>query len=414
MSVGIMQHAIGSMAGPGARLLRRRRRAGTRGGPAPRANAGLGGGRAERLARTCASSTTPSTRRAAASGTSARSTAHGSAASARTTAYGRAMLALGRDDRDGPRSRAGRRRGCARRSGTAGGPRAHLTRARRRRSCWGAPRSVDCRPGRTRRRAMLTRPRDPICTTGSGATRRPTGRGRKRRLTYENALLPRALIVAGRSLESEPMVDRRPAASLDWLIDAQTAPDGHLSPVGNGWWPRGGEMSHFDQQPIEATALLLAAEAAYAATGDARYAAAMERCYAWFLGANDLGLYVADPARGACCDGLTPTGGQRERGSRVDADVAHGRRAHPGVPRSSSARIPTVARSCWRRRPGDASRSRSSGAIAANPILTAADVPYPANSVFNPGCRSSRGRDDPPRPRRGPPGDLPAPRGAER
>ena len=36
--------------------------------------------------------------------------------------------------------------------------------------------------------------------------------------------------------------------------------------------------------------------------------AAMERSYGWFLGANDLGLYVADPARGACCDGLTQLG----------------------------------------------------------------------------------------------------------
>jgi hypothetical protein len=96
--------------------------------------------------------------------------------------------------------------------------------------------------------------------------------------------------------------------SLDWLIDAQTAPDGHLSPVGNGWWRRDGPMSRFDQQPIEATALLLAAEAALLVTGSDRYRVAMERAYAWFLGANDLGLHVADPARGACRDGLEPGG----------------------------------------------------------------------------------------------------------
>ena len=54
-------------------------------------------------------------------------------------------------------------------------------------------------------------------------------------MTYENAVLPRALIVAGRILESEPMVDRG-LHSIDWLIDAQTAPNGHLSPVGNEWW----------------------------------------------------------------------------------------------------------------------------------------------------------------------------------
>src|SRR6476646_3506592 len=124
-------------------------------------------------------------------------------------------------------------------------------------------------------------------------------------LTYENGLPPRALIVAGRCLSSTPMIEtgRR---SLDWLIDIQTGDEGGFSPVGNGWWPRDGERSRFDQQPIEATALLLAAEAAFAESGDERYLEAMERCYGWFLGRNDVGVPVADPARGAGFDGLEP------------------------------------------------------------------------------------------------------------
>ena len=122
-------------------------------------------------------------------------------------------------------------------------------------------------------------------------------------LTYENGLPPRALIVAGRWLGSTPMVEAGRRA-LDWLIDIQTNDAGGFSPIGNGWWPRGGERSRFDQQPIEATALLLAAEAAFDESGEERYAAAMERCYAWFLGGNDIGLPVADPARGAGFDGL--------------------------------------------------------------------------------------------------------------
>ena len=43
-------------------------------------------------------------------------------------------------------------------------------------------------------------------------------------------------------------------------------------------------------------------------SGRDRYGHAIERSYGWFLGANDLGLDVADPARGACRDGLTRTG----------------------------------------------------------------------------------------------------------
>ena len=133
-------------------------------------------------------------------------------------------------------------------------------------------------------------------------------------LTYENALPARALIVAGRTLGSDEMIDTG-LGVLDWLLDAQTTSDGHLSPVGNGWWPRGGAKSRFDQQPIEATTLLLAAEAALGVTAYDRYRTAMEQAYAWFLGGNDLGLDVADPARGAGYDGLTPQGVNTNQGA---------------------------------------------------------------------------------------------------
>src|SRR6185436_15190142 len=89
-------------------------------------------------------------------------------------------------------------------------------------------------------------------------------------LTYENALLPRALIVAGHRLGAGVML-KIGLQVLDWLIEVQTSPQGSFSPVGNGWWARGGTKSQFDQQPIEATALLLAAEAAHNATRDPRY-----------------------------------------------------------------------------------------------------------------------------------------------
>jgi hypothetical protein len=133
-------------------------------------------------------------------------------------------------------------------------------------------------------------------------------------LTYENALPPRALIAAGRELRSASMVGTG-LRVLDWLIDVQIAPGGHLSPVGNGWWPRGGEKARFDQQPIEAAALLLASEVAHEVTRERRYLVALERAYAWFLGDNDLRVPVADPARGACHDGLTPGGVNANQGA---------------------------------------------------------------------------------------------------
>lgn len=134
------------------------------------------------------------------------------------------------------------------------------------------------------------------------------------RLTYENALPARAMLVAGRSLASQPLIDAG-LEVLDWLIVCQTASAGHLSPIGNAWWSRGGAKSSFDQQPIEATALLLAAAAAYEIAEEQKYRSAAERSYAWFLGANDAGLSVADPEQGACYDGLTPRGVNTNQGA---------------------------------------------------------------------------------------------------
>ena len=122
---------------------------------------------------------------------------------------------------------------------------------------------------------------------------------------------------------------------------------------------------------------------------------------------------MADPARGACCDGLTRTGVNMNEGAEstlmwlIAAEHIRAVRTDPVrrvAPRRGAARdVGAVTRPepLFRR-------------DAANPILSAADVPYPANSVFNPAAARVEERDDPPRPRRGPPRDLAAPRGPQR
>jgi len=168
----------------------------------------------------------------------------------------------------------------------------------------------------------------------------------ERIVTYENGLLPRALIVVGRRLRSDEMVATG-LTVLDWLIDHQVAPDGHFSPIGNGWWPRDGMKSTLDQQPIEATALLLAAEAAFEATSEPRYRSAMERCYAWFLGGNDLSLAVAEPDRGGGYDGLTRRGINHNQGAESTlmwlTAVEHIRAARGARPTARPARTLAVA-----------------------------------------------------------------------
>jgi hypothetical protein len=127
-------------------------------------------------------------------------------------------------------------------------------------------------------------------------------------LTYENALMPQALIVAGVRL-GRPAVVECGCSVLDWLVEVQSGDGGVFSPVGNrGWWPRTGKRSRFDQQPIEAATMVSAAAAAFAATRRRRYLRAAEQAYGWFLGDNDVGLEIADPVNGACYDGLTPVG----------------------------------------------------------------------------------------------------------
>lgn len=134
-------------------------------------------------------------------------------------------------------------------------------------------------------------------------------------VTYESALPPRALIVAGSQLGRPGMVDLG-LAVLDWLLAAQVGEDGVYRPVGNrGWWPRRGAKAAFDQQPIEAAAVVQAAEAAFTVTGNPRYLDASDSAYAWFLGRNDPGIVMADIARGGCRDGLGPDGANENQGA---------------------------------------------------------------------------------------------------
>ena len=134
-------------------------------------------------------------------------------------------------------------------------------------------------------------------------------------LTYENALLPHAIIVAAVRLHDDDLL-RTGLGALDWLVREQTSTGGRWSPIGSsGWWHRGGVRHRFDQQPIEATASILAAAAALRATGDDRYRRVVEAAYGWFLGDNDVGAALANPMTGGCHDGLTPRGANLNQGA---------------------------------------------------------------------------------------------------
>ncbi len=125
-------------------------------------------------------------------------------------------------------------------------------------------------------------------------------------LTYCNAALPHALLLCGQAIPDTAMTEAG-LESLSWLADLQRAKAGYFVPIGsNGFYPQGGERARFDQQPVEAQAMVSACLEAYRITSDNRWRKEARRAFDWFLGRNDLNLPVYDPTTGGCRDGLHP------------------------------------------------------------------------------------------------------------
>jgi hypothetical protein len=123
-------------------------------------------------------------------------------------------------------------------------------------------------------------------------------------VTYSNARLSQALIVSGSEMQHAEMTAIG-LQSLDWLTQIQTSSDGYFAPVGsNGFYPRGETMATFDQQPVEACAMISACHDAHRATGNAAWTAHARRAFTWFLGQNQLQIPLYDPRTGGCRDGL--------------------------------------------------------------------------------------------------------------
>ncbi|MCS7306557.1 MAG: glycosyltransferase family 4 protein [Thermoguttaceae bacterium] len=124
------------------------------------------------------------------------------------------------------------------------------------------------------------------------------------RLTYCNALLPHALIVAGRGMGKEDYWQTGLEA-LQWLMKVQRAEENHFVPIGsNGFYIRGGQRARFDQQPIEAQTTVSACLAAERVTGNSHWRREADMAFEWFLGRNDLKLALYNPTTGGCYDGL--------------------------------------------------------------------------------------------------------------
>ena len=123
-------------------------------------------------------------------------------------------------------------------------------------------------------------------------------------VTYDNARFCQALILSGQWMPHGEALEVG-LQSLRWLASLQTTPAGHFRSVGsNGFYPRDGERADYDQQPVEAQAMVSACHEAFRATQDPLWSQEAKRAFEWFLGRNDLGQPLYDFSTGGCSDGL--------------------------------------------------------------------------------------------------------------
>lgn len=135
-------------------------------------------------------------------------------------------------------------------------------------------------------------------------------------LSYSNARLPQALIRAGMRAANEEMVSAGLEA-LDWLLSLQRCDvRGHFVPIGSkGFYSKNSEKARFDQQPVEACAVVSACLQAHRATGKGRWRKEAWSAMNWFLGDNDLQIALYDPTTGGCRDGLHPDRANENQGA---------------------------------------------------------------------------------------------------
>jgi glycosyltransferase involved in cell wall biosynthesis len=135
-------------------------------------------------------------------------------------------------------------------------------------------------------------------------------------LTYDNARLPQALLACGRTTGDQGMVALG-IHVLEWLRDIHLDPSaGWFAPIGNrGWFSKSGAKAQYDQQPLEAAAMIGACIEAYECTQEEEWTELASICFDWYLGKNDQQIKLYDHATGGCRDGLQRDGVNENQGA---------------------------------------------------------------------------------------------------
>ena len=126
-------------------------------------------------------------------------------------------------------------------------------------------------------------------------------------LAYDNAIMPLALLHAYELTSNEKYLQI--ALESFAFLESKVFHRGILRPVGNkGWCVPGSKPAQFDQQGIDAMAMVLYYQQAWKMTRDKKIIRKLLSSYQWFLGANDLGVSLYDQLTGGSADGLQEEG----------------------------------------------------------------------------------------------------------
>jgi hypothetical protein len=174
----------------------------------------------------------------------------------------------------------------------------------------GAAELLRKRPDEIAARELLT---DTLAVMSRSQVDDPSWPWPEERLSYANASLAEALIVAGDALP-DALALSRGLRLLEFLLRTETR-DGHLSVTPVGGRGRDDVGPGYDQQPIEVAALADACASAFRITQESSWLTGVRLAWDWFGGDNDSATPMFDPGTGAGYDGLEPHGRNLNQGA---------------------------------------------------------------------------------------------------
>ncbi len=133
-------------------------------------------------------------------------------------------------------------------------------------------------------------------------------------LYYANGILPYAVAKAAIAFKDQRL-EKIAVQSFDWL-DQVSRDNGVPAPIGqNGWYIKDQTKALYDQQPLEAADMVLAACELFKLTRDQRYREKALEWYGWYEGNNLQTLALTNKSTGGIYDGLTPEGVNENQGA---------------------------------------------------------------------------------------------------